>query len=208
MKTLAQCNQELYEAGLRLQDLMTELQLAKAKREKLVEEHNKLVEQKPQERDLATMIDEILGEYHAGEFELKKLFRKLGYKVTDVSNNPNYWKKDIDLIIEDKLGVEVKWDQLIASTGNMFIETVSDTEKNKDGWFIFCKADLLFYGDAANKLYYVFRFSELKQWIEEHKEVYKVATAPDYGKDGVKKYSKGYLVPVESVKHLCFIERL
>ena len=56
------------------------------------------------------MIDEILGEYHAGEFELKKLFRKLGYKVTDVSNNPNYWKKDIDLIIEDKLGVEVKWD--------------------------------------------------------------------------------------------------
>lgn len=204
MKTLAEVNKELYELGQNLQELRTQLEINIAKRNQLIEEHNQLAEQ----RDLATMIDEILGEYHAGEFELKKHFRKLGYRVDDVSNNPAYWSKDVDLILEDNIDIEVKWDQLIATTGNMFIETVSNIESNKDGWYKFCEADFLFYGDAENKLYYVFRFSELKEWVEAHKEEYKVATAADYGRDGIKKYSKGYLVPVESVKHLCFIERL
>lgn len=207
LQQLTEVNQELNKLGKEIQDKLTELYILKGKREEKIAEHNKLAEQKPQ-RDLATMIDEVLGEYHAGEFELKKHFRKLGYRVDDVSNNPAYWSKDIDLILEDNVGIEVKWDQLIATTGNMFIETVSDIESNKDGWYKFCEADFLFYGDAENKLYYVFRFSELKQWVEAHKEEYKVATAADYSRDGIKKYSKGYLVPVESVKHLCFIERL
>lgn len=39
----------------------------------------------------------------------------------------------------------------------MFIEVSTDIEKNKDGWFKFCEADFIFYGDALNKLFYVFR---------------------------------------------------
>jgi hypothetical protein len=38
----------------------------------------------------------------------------------------------------ERLTVEVKWDNRIASTGNMFIETITDLDKSKAGWFMFC----------------------------------------------------------------------
>lgn len=152
--------------------------------------------------ELEIMLDEALNPRRAGEWELKKHLRKLGHTVLDVSNEPYFWKKDIDFILDDNYTLEIKWDNVISTTGNLFIETCSDMDNKKQGWFMFCEADYLFYGDAEKQLFYVFSFSELKQHIEAYKKEYKKRYAADYGRDGVKKWSYGYLVPLESVKHL------
>lgn len=39
----------------------------------------------------------------------------------------------------------------------MFIEVSADIENGRAGWFNYCEADFIFYGDALNKLFYVFR---------------------------------------------------
>lgn len=143
---------------------------------------------------------ELLEPIHAGEQELKDYLRANDLKVIDVSDNPQYFKKDIDLFVEQdgrKIGLEVKWDKCISYTGNMYIETLSDIEKRKDGWFNFCVADFLCYGDSVNQLYYIIALDDLHAYIDEHKEELKKRTAKDYGKNGeVTKLSLGYLVPI------------
>ena len=56
-----------------------------------------------------------------GEYELLKSLRENGYEVRDVSQDPSYWDKDIDLIVtnlETKVitNIEVKWDNRISET--------------------------------------------------------------------------------------------
>lgn len=152
--------------------------------------------------DLAIALEYATMPRRAGEYELKRYLRDKGRKVEDVSDNPRYWKKDIDLIVDDTETVEVKWDALLADTGNLFIELYSDVYKRKEGWFKFCEASHLAYGDAKNKMFYIFDFAQLKAHIEAHKAEYKKATAADYSKDGIKKWSEGYLVPVETLTGL------
>ena len=150
----------------------------------------------------AEKLAELLNPIHAGEYELKTYLREQGHKVQDVSNNPDYWKKDIDLIVDDTHTVEVKWDSKLYDTGNLFVETLSDTEYKRAGWFKFCEADTLAYGDAVNKYFYLFDFEALKEHIEAHKGDYKTVVAADYGKDGIKKFSEGYLVPIDTLSGL------
>lgn len=138
----------------------------------------------------------------AGEYELKRYLRDKGHKVLDVTDNPSYWKKDIDFIVDGVETVEVKWDNRLADTGNLFIETYSDIHQRKEGWYKFCEAEMLYYGDAQNKVFFIFNFEELKAHIEAHKVEYKTATAADYDKDGIKKWSEGYLVPMDTLSGL------
>lgn len=56
-----------------------------------------------------------------GEYELLQSLRANGYEVKDVSQDPSYWEKDIDLIatnLETKVttSIEVKWDNRISTT--------------------------------------------------------------------------------------------
>ena len=82
----------------------------------------------------------------------------------------------------------MKWDSRIAETGNMFIETITDIDKNKDGWFNFCCADFIFYGDSCNELFYVFSFTDLQDYVKHHSmEQRKAPDINSYGK--VKKVS-------------------
>ena len=83
---------------------------------------------KPIDKELAIALEEAIYPRRAGEWEAKKYLRANGADVEDVSNNPAYWKKDIDLIA-DGVSIEVKWDGAMATTGNIFIETCSDIDK-------------------------------------------------------------------------------
>lgn len=154
--------------------------------------------------ELEIAIEEWLGERKAGEWELKRCLRKQGYKITDVSNNPDYWYRDIDLInTTTGESIEVKWDGCMSKTKNLFIEICSNIDTNADGWYLFCEADFLYYGDSRKELFYIFDFQRLKQHIEEHKADYEIKKAPDYNRYGnIKKWSKGYIVPLESLEGL------
>lgn len=62
------------------------------------------------DEDLAILIEYATTPRKAGEYELKKYLRANGKKVVDVSEEPEYWEKDIDLIVNGETTIEVKWD--------------------------------------------------------------------------------------------------
>ncbi len=71
-----------------------------------------------------------------------------------MSGNPDYWYKDIDCFCTSpRTGAtksfEVKWDSRINTTGNLYLELTNVHSKGGRGWFSFCEADYLAYGDAA-----------------------------------------------------------
>lgn len=148
------------------------------------------------DKELAIALEEALNPRRGGEWELKKYLRAHGAEVEDVSNNPAYWKKDIDLIA-DGVNIEVKWDGVIATTGNVYIETVSNMEKEKPGWFEICQADKLYYGDATNKMFYIFDFPQLKKYVAQHRSEFKERVARDRNK-----HSLGYIIPINTLKNL------
>ena len=146
------------------------------------------------------ILDELLFDKKTpGEYDLKWSLRKNGYEVKDVSGNPNYWEKDIDLIATNTstnitTTIEVKWDKRISATGNMFIELENPRSKGGIGWFNFCEADLLAYGDSINRIFYFIRLADLRQFIKEHKLDLNCRTTGDG--------SYGYLLPLAIVEHL------
>lgn len=121
-----------------------------------------------------------------------------GWDVLDVSGNSDFWGKDIDLVCHKDnktMTVEVKWDGRIADTGNLFIETVTDLDNQKQGWFQFCQADYIYYGDKWNRLFYAFRTEDLQNFIADN--TLEQRKAADYSYNGnVRKVSQGYIVPI------------
>lgn len=95
-----------------------------------------------------------------------------GYEVIDVSDNPDYWYYDIDFVITSPTTgevktFEVKWDSRINSTGNLYLEYTSINSKGGKGWFEFCEADFLAYGDAVSGQFYMIPMKELRQAVKE-----------------------------------------
>lgn len=94
------------------------------------------------------------------------------YIVEDVSDNPEYWDRDIDFIITSPTSgttktFEIKWDSRVNQTGNMYLELNNVHSKGGQGWFNFCQADYLAYGDAAAKVFYIIPLLELKERVKK-----------------------------------------
>lgn len=134
-----------------------------------------------------------------GELRAYNYLQASGWAVEDVTQNQDYWDKDIDFVAQsgtERLTVEVKWDNRIAQTGNMFIETITDLDNSKGGWFSFCQADYIYYGDSVNELFYVFKTEDLRAFVSSH--MMEQRKAADYNYRGVlKKVSQGMLVPIK-----------
>lgn len=141
---------------------------------------------------------ELLEPINSGEYELKKWLRAHNCKVEDVSDNPKYWAQDIDLLVTPKdypsFSVEVKWDNRIAESDNLYIEMINPRSKEGRGWYYFCKADYLFYGDSINQLFYVFKVKDLFSFIELNKDKLRWGATTDG--------SRGLLVSLKDVKEL------
>ena len=107
-----------------------------------------------------------------GERLFKSIMESRDYKVIDVSDNPEYWEKDIDFIITSSTSgltktFEVKWDSKINSTGNLYLETDNINSKGGKGWYQFCQADYLAYADAATRTFYIIPLLELKKKVNK-----------------------------------------
>lgn len=95
-----------------------------------------------------------------------------GYIVEDVSKDPLYWNSDIDFIITSPTTgaiktFEVKWDTKINKTGNLYLELENVNSKGFKGWFEFCKADYVAYGDARTHTFYIIPTKELRKRAQE-----------------------------------------
>ena len=123
-----------------------------------------------------------------------------GWKVVDLTKCSDFFDKDIDFLISkgsERHYIEIKWDSRIASTGNMFLETTTDLDANKQGWFESCSAEFIFYGSARENLFYVFRLEDLRDYVKQDFNHLESRRAPDYNWRGqVKKVSQGILVPI------------
>ncbi len=107
-----------------------------------------------------------------GERLFANIMELRNYKVQDVSNNPAYWEKDIDFIITSPTSgevktFEVKWDQCINRTGNLYLEIANVHSKGHQGWFQFCQADYLAYGDAVAQIFYIIPMAELRERVKQ-----------------------------------------
>lgn len=138
-----------------------------------------------------------------GELEYRRTLRSYGYLVEDVSKNPDYWYKDIDCISTNPVTGnvathEIKWDRMMSHTGNLYIETHNPRSRAGQGWFNFCEADLLAYGDANNKIFYVMRVPDLKRYVREHESSLRVVRTFDG--------SEGYALPLDDIKEIVMHE--
>lgn len=109
-----------------------------------------------------------------GEQIFHYLMKNKGYAVEDVSTNPDYFDKDIDFFVTSPFtgatkSFEVKYDNRINATGNLFLEVTNIYSKqwNYDGWFTHCDADFLAYGDAVARKFYIIPMDELKKRVQE-----------------------------------------
>lgn len=107
-----------------------------------------------------------------GERLFKQIMESRNYEVVDVSNNNTYWDKDIDFLVTsptsgDTKSFEVKWDSKINQTGNLYLELENIHSKNFRGWFEFCQADYVAYGDAVAQVFYIIPLLELKKRAQE-----------------------------------------
>ena len=103
-----------------------------------------------------------------GELLFKETMEERSYLVNDVSNNPDYWGKDIDFLVTSPTtgaikSFEVKWDSRINSTGNLYLELTNIHSKGGKGWFEFCEADMLAYGDAVAQQFYIIPMDKLRE---------------------------------------------
>ena len=142
------------------------------------------------------MTNELIEPVNAGEYEVKKFLRGRGFQVEDVSDNPVYWAKDIDLIATNpstgrSAAIEIKLDGRISDTGNFFIEFENPRSKNSKGWFNFCEADFIYYIDETSLLTYIIKFDELRRFIATNKRDLAIKSTFDG--------SIGYIVPLAAM---------
>lgn len=134
---------------------------------------------------------------YEGEQLFQQRMEAKGYTVQDVSGDPQYQKQDIDFIVTsattgETKTFEVKFDAKINRTGNLYLEFVNKNSTGALGWWEFCKADYLAYGNAKTKTFLVFNMQELRERFERLPK--RVGFC---GED-----SAGYLVHISQVKDL------
>lgn len=151
-----------------------------------------------------------------GEYQLKQWFRNKGHEVIDVSDNRLFFEPDIDLLVkhsgieEPATPIEVKYDRLINKTGNLFVEYRHDSlsQGKQAGWFFKCRAKLLFYMDARNNFFYVFKYKEFKDYICKNAWKCKEVAVNDKNKYGVYGTSFGWLVPLKELEANIKVQKL
>ena len=140
----------------------------------------------------------------AGERIIKQYMELKGNEVEDISMNPAYWEQDIDFIINSRT-VEVKTDNIISSSGNLFLEYEIEhypegkLSKRDKGWFSKCKAEYLFYYDIRKDILRVYELNDLKEYINNH--YVSTIQHTDCYDNGYIRIINGYKVAADDVPH-------
>ncbi len=129
-------------------------------------------------------------------------------RVEDVSNNPAFQIKNIDLILYKKDGItiniEIKTDERMHKTGNFFFETISNDLKGTPGCFMYSEADEFYYYDIISDILYIFDLKIARDWFTKNIGKFKeVATATSTldSKSNVLYRTIGRLVPIEVINN-------
>lgn len=109
-----------------------------------------------------------------GERMFKQAMLSRNYSVEEVSNNPQYFDKDIDFFVTSSTtgstkSFEVKWDSKIHKTNKLYLEisNVNSKQWNGEGWWLHCQADYLAYGDSAKRKFYIIPMDKLRERVAQ-----------------------------------------
>lgn len=141
-----------------------------------------------------------------GEYIVTKLLQDKGYDVINVTDEIEWRKADVDLLIykNDKLihKVEVKTENAGAYTGNFFVETKSN---GKQGWIFYTEADYIYVVVPGKKVYVIF-VEEFRAWFKNVMCDCKIKKAPTVGYNGeILYFNWGRLIPLTVLDELEFI---
>ena len=95
-----------------------------------------------------------------GEQMVKQYLIAKGHHVIDVTKDSNYFKSDIDFIVDSKTA-ELKTDTIIWKTNNLFIE---------DEILHYTKAEYLLYFDINKRILYKYKMQDVKDYIQQNKK--------------------------------------
>jgi hypothetical protein len=140
-----------------------------------------------------------------GEEEVIKYFNKQEIEFVDVRNDKDYQSKDVDFVLYTSMDawcVDIKTDNMISKTGNLFIETTSNKELGKKGWLYASKADEIWYFDYVNKIIYVLHLEKFRDWFERYKDQFQERIVINKHATGTYT-SMGYLIPLTELDQLC-----
>jgi hypothetical protein len=105
---------------------------------------------------------------------------------------------DVDLIIArpegDYILLEVKGDRY--TTGNFFIELVSNTEKCSIGCILKTQADYILYYFIKTYTLYSLAVQGLKYWIKDNARYYPIKTVQTHLENGSVYHTEGICVPI------------
>lgn len=151
-----------------------------------------------------SLFQELKRKGEVGEMAVINHYQKKGCAVEDVSDNPQYFKYDIDILINGQT-VEVKTDYRMYETGNLLLEMVSNSNPAyyKEGWFITSKAQVfVFYSPQTNSTYQVFA-DELRKVVFDNQSQlkYRNMRVNEFG--NVIKETQICLVPINFVRNNC-----
>lgn len=107
-----------------------------------------------------------------GELLFQQRMEQRGYIVQDVTDNEDFWSRDIDFIVTspytgETKSFEVKWDSKVNRTNNLYLELASAHSPGGVGWYQFCKADYLAYGDSVTESFFIIKMDELRKRAEK-----------------------------------------
>ena len=107
------------------------------------------------------------------ELSLNYLINK-GWNVEDVSANEEYFNLDIDFIAEKNgttVSLDVKTEEAMNRTGNMFIETgITYLDgKYKGGWLRYSKAEYIWHINPVNSMAFAYRLEDMKEYIKKNR---------------------------------------
>lgn len=124
-------------------------------------------------------------------------------KVVDVSDIPKFQAAGIDVIwkekqdsLEKRVRGEVKTDTWISRTGNFFLETTSNVERDTLGWVFGSLADRLLYLSWGDAVLYDLEMGSVLDFVGYHGHDYKTQRSSTKGDAGQTIYhTEGILVP-------------
>jgi hypothetical protein len=120
------------------------------------------------------------------------------YTIKDVSNVDEYKDKDIDIVMTNKnsgeeITVEIKSDETIYKSWNIFGEFCSCKRLGTPGWLLKTEADFICYAFINRGCYFMIPREVLLDMIKIYD--FKIGEAYDQ-----RKVSQGYLIPVNLVR--------
>lgn len=136
-----------------------------------------------------------------GEEAVKNYYLQKGVKVVDVSNDIEYQKKDIDLLLNGQT-VEVKVGAKIPQYKEICLEIVSNAtpERYKDGWFLTTEAEVVIFYSPIEKKMYQLGVADLRNYYEANKDSLKTKNVfvNEYG--SIQKPAVLAFIPLDEIE--------